>query len=304
MKLIERVVGLGLIFVASISGLGQAVNKDLIDLAATERAFAAKAVKDRWQVAFIAYFADDGIGFGPHPERTKQVLQSRSMPTTPRTVVFNWAPMFGDISLAGDLGYTTGPVLFTDLSQNPKPPWHGAYFSVWQKQADHSWKVVVDMGVDVPSPVAPIDTSFTPAKAVRTVRKDKMPVITDQQLVDLDNSFSKFIRENGMAKAYAKFLERRQFRIHRNSMMPILNENELVPVLSPADSFEFIGGKISKSNDLAFTYGKYVSAAGDPDLETGYYVHVWRRGESGEFKLVVDVKNPLPKPQASGGVIE
>lgn len=296
MTLIERIVGLGLIFAAGMSILGQIPSKELLDLAATERAFAAKAVKERWQVAFIAYFADDGIGFGPHPERTKQMLQSRSIPTAPRTVVFNWSPIFGDISLAGDLGYTTGPVLYTDVTDSQKPPRHGTYFSVWQKQADFSWRVVIDMGVDVPKPIAPIEANFIPAKSFGTVSKDKLSAITDQQLGDLDNSFSKFIRQNGMAKAYAKFLERRQFRIHRRSMMPIVDESELIPVLSSVDSFEFIGGKISKSYDLAYSYGKYFSATGGSNSETGYYVHVWRRNESGDFKLVVDVKNPLPNP--------
>jgi len=273
----------------------QTVNGYLQDLVAAERAFAAETVKVGFREGFIKYFADDGIGFGPHPERTKEVLQKRPAETGPRTLIFNWQPMFGDISQAGDLGYTTGPVLFTDLGPNSKPPRHGIYFSVWQKQADGTWKVAIDMGVDTPEAVAPIDTGFTAANVFQIGQKGKLSELSEQKLRTLDESLTRYISEHGMAKAYANLFERRQFRIHRKSRMPMTNEDRIMAVMISADSFEFLGGKISKSNDFAFTYGKYFSATGGSEAETGYYVHVWRRDESGVFKMVVDVQNPLPK---------
>jgi ketosteroid isomerase-like protein len=273
----------------------QTRDRKLNELADAERAFAAFTVKKGFRDGFIKYFADDGIGFGPHPEKTKEVLQKRPAPAGPRTVIFNWAPMFGDISQAGDLGYTTGPVLYTDISENPKPPRHAMYFSVWQKQADGSWKVAVDIGVNVPQAVGPINTKFIPAKAVPSNRNRKLAPVNVDDLGSLEISFSRFIAEHSMAKAYANFLSRGEFRIHRNGQMPTLSENDLIPVLKSVDSFEFIGGKVSSSNDLAFTYGKYFSAKGGQDSETGYYVHVWRRDTSGNWKLVADIQNPLPK---------
>ena len=264
----------------------QPVGRDLQDLAAAERAFAAETVKVGFRDGFIKYFADDGIGFGPHPERTKEVLQKSPAPTGPRTLVFNWQPMFGDISQAGDLGYTTGPVLFTDLSANPKPPRHGIYFSVWQKQADGTWKVAIDMGVDTPAAVAPIDTAFQTARPVgngRDLKADDFRV--------LDKLFFDSIAKDGGRSAYISRLGD-QFRIHRKGMMPIIEKAALKDLNSWPTQFEFIGGKIAKSNDLAFTYGKYTAAE-----ETGYYVHVWRVDRSGKWRLVIDVQNSLPKAQ-------
>jgi ketosteroid isomerase-like protein len=190
--------------------------------------------------------------------------------------------MFGDISAAGDLGYTTGPVLYTDTGDNPRPPRHGMYFSVWQKQADGSWKVAIDMGVNVPSAAGPIETKFV---AVTKVGLSKKQNAQDYKTLDADLSNSIAANPN---TAYASWLDK-EFRIHRAGVAPITDRKDLASVVRQA-KFEFIDGKIAESNDLAFTYGKYSTEG-----ETGYYVHVWRRNGSGEWKLVADIQNALPK---------
>ncbi|MDI1241713.1 MAG: nuclear transport factor 2 family protein [bacterium] len=275
-------------FIFALAAVASAqVNKDLEDLADAERAFAAETVRVGFRDGFIKYFADDGIGFGPEPQRTREVLLRSPAPTGPRKVIFNWAPMFGDISAAGDLGYTTGPVLYTDTGDNPRPPRHGMYFSVWQKQADGSWKVAIDMGVNTPSAVGPIDTKFVSAGKVGPFRKIDAP-----DYRKLDGELKSWIVKTGPVKAYGALLDS-EFRIHRAGVMPITDRKDLAAVVRPS-KFEFIGGKIASSNDLAFTYGKYATV-NVPDAETGYYVHVWQRNESGEWKLVADIQNASPK---------
>jgi ketosteroid isomerase-like protein len=274
---------------ASAQGVDR--DKELRGLAAAEREFAAFTVKEGFREGFIKYFADDGIGFGPHPERTREKLMKTPPETGTRKVIFNWAPMFGDISEAGDLGYTTGPVLYTDAGENPRPPRHGMYFSVWQKHADGSWKVAIDMGVPVPEAAAPIGTKFTAAeRVIRTNITD--PTVDDYR--QLDRAFWGSIAKTSPAKAYASRLDK-QFRIHRARMMPATDMKALPSGMIAQTKFEIIDGKIAKSNDLAFTYGKYTTVNEPTGEETGYYVHVWRRNANGKWKLVADVTNPLPK---------
>lgn len=281
------------IFAVSASALAQGVDRgtELRGLAAAEREFAAFTVKEGFRDGFVKFFADDGIGFGPHPERTREKLLKSPSPTGPRTLIFNWAPMFGDISEAGDLGYTTGPVLYTDVGDNPRPPRHGMYFSVWQKQADGSWKVAIDMGVPMPEAAAPIDTKFAAAeRVVRTAAK----LTIDGEYRHLDAAFWNSIAKTSPAKAYASWLDA-QFRIHRPGMMPATDLKSLPTGMIGQTRFEFIDGKIAKSNDLAFTYGKYSTVNEPAGEESGYYVHVWRRNAEGKWKLVADITNPLPK---------
>jgi ketosteroid isomerase-like protein len=293
------------IFVLAVSVTGQFVgnrksesksrNEALTSLANAERAFSAETVKIGFRDGFIKYFADDGIGFGPHPEHTKEVLQKRPAPTVPRTVIFNWAPMFGDISAAGDLGYTTGPVLYTDVSANPKPPRHAMYFSVWQKQSDGSWKVVVDMGVSVPQAVASTDTGFTPAAKRDADSKKDRAKGSVLEYSEADAALSRTFETDGIVRAYEAYLDP-EFRIHRNGQLPITTREAMREYFKSENrmpSFKTLGGKVAASNDLAFTYGSY-SLSGASDV-AGYYVHVWRKDSRAHWRLVADIVNELPK---------
>ncbi len=66
-----------------------------------------------------------------------------------------WAPVYGDISRAGDLGWDTGPLVFQ--GKNGAPDRHGMFFSIWKRQADGQFKVVLDVGSDTPAAVVPLD---------------------------------------------------------------------------------------------------------------------------------------------------
>lgn len=54
-----------------------------------------------------------------------------------------WEPQDGDVSAAGDFGYTWGTAVFTSEKGDV---YKNKYLSVWKKQADGEWKVVADMG--------------------------------------------------------------------------------------------------------------------------------------------------------------
>jgi tetratricopeptide (TPR) repeat protein len=74
--------------------------------------------------------------------------------------VFNWAPVYGDIAQAGDLGWNTGPTVIEDASPEKKPTRHGMFFSVWKKQTDGGWRVALDLGADTPAAVAPLNAPY------------------------------------------------------------------------------------------------------------------------------------------------
>ena len=58
-----------------------------------------------------------------------------------------WSPENGGISDAGDLGYTYGQYIrhYRDEA-GAKVKETGRYMTIWRKQADHSYKVEVNMG--------------------------------------------------------------------------------------------------------------------------------------------------------------
>src|SRR5262245_1610166 len=127
------------------------------ELVETERAFAGLAVERGVRESFIAYFAEDGIGFGPHPHKVKETLSKNPAPAAKPSILLKWAPVYGDISQAGDLGWNTGPTVIEDTSPAMKPARHGMFFSVWKKQGDGSWKVAVDLGSETPAAVVALN---------------------------------------------------------------------------------------------------------------------------------------------------
>ena len=62
-----------------------------------------------------------------------------------------WEPVDGGVS--GDLGYTYGVSKVLRARADGKPAVsYGKYATIWQKQRDRSWKVIVDIGNSSPAP--------------------------------------------------------------------------------------------------------------------------------------------------------
>jgi ketosteroid isomerase-like protein len=112
----------------------------------------AKAVAQHGHAAFVTYFAEDGVeledGGGAS---TREDI--RKQPAWPEGTTLTWTPVRGYMAASGDLGYTYGSYVFTSKDKDGKMvPSYGKYMSVWRKQKDGSWKVVVDMGNSSPPP--------------------------------------------------------------------------------------------------------------------------------------------------------
>jgi ketosteroid isomerase-like protein len=118
-----------------------------------EADFAADVAKHGHD-AFLTYFADDGVevvdggGFNTKGEMRKQ-------PPWPDGTTLTWTPVKAEMAASGDLGYTYGNYTYTAKNKQGKlAANYGKYTSIWKKQKDGQWKVVVDMGNSGPDPKA------------------------------------------------------------------------------------------------------------------------------------------------------
>lgn len=112
----------------------------------------AKAVAEHGHAPFVNYFAEDGVelddggGITTRDEIAKQ-------PAWREGTTLSWTPVKGDMAASGDLGYTYGNYILNSKDKDGKVVTHyGKYMSVWKKQKNGSWKVVVDMGNSSPDP--------------------------------------------------------------------------------------------------------------------------------------------------------
>jgi ketosteroid isomerase-like protein len=103
-------------------------------VAATDRAFSDYLAAHGAAEAFETFAAPDaahisaGVAIVFGPENIAAPLRH-----LPADNVFSWAPDMVEVATGGDLAYTTGLV-------------EGSfrYFSIWQRQADGSWKFVIE----------------------------------------------------------------------------------------------------------------------------------------------------------------
>ena len=293
------------LFVAGISlAQDQVLPPALASLVAAERAFARTSVEKGFREAFLTFFADDGIFFQPHPVKAKETLRGR--PARPQTFTLNWEPIFGDVSDAGDLGFTTGPYTLSDNSPQSSSPQHGCFFSVWKVQSDGSWKVVIDAGITTPGPILSAERpSFRAARHPQSKQKHAPANLESERLslMEVDRELLRAVGRMGMGGAFGMYLDQ-ETRLHRVGLMPRVGKESIKNYLSEKKfeaKWEPIASDLAKSGDIGYTYGRYEATASvdasAKQPERGYYVRVWRRDAARRWKLLLDTVSPVPPEQ-------
>ena len=116
-----------------------------------EAEFAAD-VAQHGHAAFVSHFAEDGVEVvdGGGFDNFEAIRQQAPWP---EGTTLTWTPIKADMSASGDLGYTYGNYVFRGKNKEGNfATSFGKYTSIWKKQKDGKWKVVVDMGNTSPTP--------------------------------------------------------------------------------------------------------------------------------------------------------
>jgi ketosteroid isomerase-like protein len=120
----------------------------LLDL---EKQF-AKDVMEKGGAAFADWFADDGValGNGAAPLIGKVAIV-KSASWLPKDYQLTWTPTDAMMGPSGDMGYTWGHFEGRSKDANGNPVLtSGRYITMWRKEPDGSWKVVLDAGANEP----------------------------------------------------------------------------------------------------------------------------------------------------------
>jgi uncharacterized protein (TIGR02246 family) len=106
----------------------------------------AKATAEGGGKAFATWFAEDGVSLanGQTPVRGREAIAKQAT-WLPKDYQLTWTPTDAIMSAAGDMGYTWGHYegRSIDKEGNAKVT-SGRYLTIWRKEHDGSWKVVVD----------------------------------------------------------------------------------------------------------------------------------------------------------------
>ena len=254
-----------------------------------ERKFYQTGQKKGTRAAFLTFLADDAIVFRPGPVNGKETWEKRA--ETGLDLI--WEPTFAAIARSGDFGYTTGPAKWRTNKKEEKFSGYGQFVSIWKKQKDNSWKVALDLGIENPEPIGKPESLRT---SIPNSSDAKVDVEARQQkLQDTQQTFSQAAKTNFGDAIQLSAAE--EVRIYRDGSFPALGKGAAKALInrSPkAISFEPMGGDISRSADLAYSYGKY-SAVRDGSSETGHFFQIWKIDTTGSWKLVLDWQQVLPR---------
>jgi ketosteroid isomerase-like protein len=266
-------------------------------MADTERAFASRAKEVGWKQAFLEYFSESAIGYngkdiGPAKE------QVRENPDPPKDHQLLWEPRYGDIARSGELGYLTGPSRNILPSRNNGQPRHGVYASVWKRERDGTFRVVMDVGIPTPR-AASFPEAFTRAPAANRFAGD----LNDRTppLATADSVLNSDLRTSAV-RAYRGRLAP-GVRFHRPLTMPVVGEAAVLRFLATQPRYDQADSRFAESaqsGDLGYTWGTWSrrlppargrAEAPKDRFETGFYTRVWVRERTGQWKVALDVLN-------------
>jgi ketosteroid isomerase-like protein len=282
---------LTLTFVATATLTAQPPRKlpeALTQMIDAERAFAARALVVGWKQAFLEYFADDAVGFEGGPGLAKE--QIRKNPDPPSDLQLVWEPRYGDVAASGDLGYLTGPVRNIRKSRDNGRPRHSTYASIWKRQRDGSFKVVMDFGLGTPGP-ASFAPGFTRAPVGNRFSGDYDETTPPLSAADgVLNSGLRTQQADGYRGRLASGV-----RFLRPNAAPVVGDRAALRWLATQRPYSAIDARFAesaRSGDLGYTWGSYATGPAQKPTQQGFYVRAWQRERNGQWNVVMDVLQP------------
>lgn len=258
------------------------------ELVNAERAFSELSVKKGIKTAFMANLSDSGVLFRPTPVNGLSWFESKG--ETPGTLI--WEPEYAEIANSGTFGFTTGPFYYKPDTLDCKIgncTW-GRYLTVWKKNSEGKWKIMIDFGARHPEVqvkrknVKKIDDS----KFLFRPNPEENPLDT---LFSLDRALTDTLAKKGYGKRLQAALHKEAL-IYADRFFPktakdpgrILTEMEGFTKVIP------VAGMVASSKDLAYTYGKIqVRDSKYKNLDNYQYLRIWKRDKTGKWKILIDL---------------
>ena len=267
------------IFLTVQSLLAQKFTPQLQSMVDAENAFAKFSKEKNMRDAFLANLTDSTILYSKDgPIKGKQSWVERQ----PNNNLLFWWPVFVGISSSNDLGFTTGPWQWSETKE-AQPVAHGYFVSVWKKVGSE-WKLATDIG----SPMPGVDASAAPLHSSNPIGSAGKNKNVKGVLMEIDRTYNESLKKDGATYHNEKFSKDAMIKYPRTfpDYFPFeANQNIVRP------DFTSLGGEVSTSNDLAYTYGRVTASISDNNSIVPYtanFLRVWKY-EDKAWKIVIEL---------------
>jgi hypothetical protein len=264
---------------------GQGIDPQALQrMVAAERAFAAATADIGIRDGFLAFLAHDAVELVPGPtgaeatvDSAVERLRARDRAQLPLAARLMWEPFTGQVSADGSLGWLTGG--YANVSQQAQTLLdHGAYFRVWTRRSDGTWRVWLDLAVTLPrlwQDASPFRVAPDPGAGSAGTPSESL--LTAERAVA------------GGGDAWHTRLSE-SVRLHREGQMPFVGRDVTTDVVRSTWQtvrYTVVRSTSADSDDLAVVLGGY-DAATAAGAEHGIWGRVWKRDVTGRWRIVFE----------------
>jgi ketosteroid isomerase-like protein len=263
----------------------------IFNMREAERHFAQASVIIGRNAAFVEYFADSSAIFTDKwLTNGKQFF--KDLKVSP--VVLKWEPEFMDISASCDFGISTGPWEAQEYRPDTAPIATGYFLTVWKKQKDGEWKVILDDGSTTPAiSGSKRNFSFPPGADKPVSNPPEINVeLSCKELLDREKQILEEWETSPLPSTYTEFLSP-NVRIQFSRHLPTTNADTINSLIAHFDknlTWKSSGSGAATSGDMGFTYG-LLEIPGKPEVIKGHYVRIWKRQPGADWKIVLEMMN-------------
>ncbi|MEX0965567.1 MAG: hypothetical protein WDZ52_16185 [Pseudohongiellaceae bacterium] len=272
-----------------------------LDLMAADQIFADRSEEVGRTGAFLEFLGQGSVVFREGPVDALELYRSESFQNSANEI--RWDAHYVDVSRAGDLGLTAGPL--TNIAVG-RPNQFSHLVSVWLKQ-EGRWVLMADIVVGIPGFLSlDVEPTFEDTRPVLEETAHPVMAMAEnnnmQMLIDRDNLFGQAINFRGGQRALLRYgLE--NTRVYLPGMAPAVGADSASSVygafldnqLSTTNqiSLTHVGGYISESKEVGYTYGTMETLENDSEQNfRTSYMRLWRFTAGNEWKIAVEVLNP------------
>lgn len=246
----------------------------------TEKEFEKAVAEKGVNAAFIEFSAPDGVCFFTgEPANCREFW--RNAPKSPAFIT--WNPTFIDVSSNGTLAYSIGNSVYRPNGKADKAAIYGEYATVWARQPNGQYRVVLDIGISHEQPNNETKWSF-PSDSGNEMNAKKISA------ADASAGFFETAVNQGINKAYKLFLAE-DAKMLREGKLPIYGKHNALNELKNIKS-KINFSKITffvEASDMAYISNSYnFSDKHGKIIEKGNFLQVWKL-RNGKWQIVLDV---------------
>jgi hypothetical protein len=268
---------------------------------AADQGFANLSVEIGRTGAFLEFLGQGSTVFRDGPVDALELYRSETFQDNVNEI--SWEAHYVDVSRAGDLGLTAGPLNFLGDESTGQ---FGHLISIWQRQ-EGRWVLMADIVATIPGFLSlEVEPNFDDTSPVLEETAHPVMAMTEtnnmQLLIDRDNLFGQSINFRGGQRALLRYgLE--NTRVYLPGMAPAVGADSASSVygafldnqLSTTNqiSLTHMGGFLSASKEVGYTYGTMETLEDDSQQSfRTSYMRLWRFTASNEWKIAVEALNP------------